>query len=212
MRRARQRRRSPLVGVVALVLAAAVAGTAAAGSGPEATGSASKTAKRALKKAKKANKKAKAARASADTAQSSANTANAKADAIKGRSATDDVCDPASGSFLDCVGVSLTLDRPGRVLVSSAANQVSEGAGRAEAFCRLEVDDATDPIPHDTRNDPGEDVTDNTASDAQNGFAHTAVTNVLAAGTHTFELSCGEDVGDAEIHDSLISAVALGSG
>jgi hypothetical protein len=130
-----------------------------------------------------------------------------------GRSAydPDQFCNPTSiTTFTDCVGVTFNLPRVGRVLMTAAGGQVSIG-GPAGAHCRLEVDDGTVAIPHPTNVFPGEQSTDNTTTQRTNPFSITAVTNPLAAGSHTFELSCRES-GDSEIHDSMVSAVMIGGG
>jgi hypothetical protein len=130
-----------------------------------------------------------------------------------GRSAydPDQLCNPMSiTTFTDCVGTTFSLPRAGRVLVTAAGGQVSIG-GPAGAHCRLEVDEGTAAIPHPTNVFPGEQSTDNTTTQRTNPFSITAVTTPLAAGSHTFELSCRES-GDSEIHDSMVSAVMIGSG
>jgi hypothetical protein len=130
-----------------------------------------------------------------------------------GRSGSDDSCS-AGLSFTDCVGVDLSLPRSGRVLVIAAGGQVSD-AGTEQGDCQIEVDDSPGPVPGGNIVAPGEDPTDNTdGGNSVNGFAITATTNVLPAGTHTFELSCDDDdVGPGEqfIQDSSISAVMVGS-
>jgi hypothetical protein len=81
--------------------------------------------------------------------------------------------------------------------------------------CRLEVDNATSPIPHTT-----ETVVGNTNLDFDNAsfesFAVgiTAVTNALSAGAHTLALSCRDDSGhaDGDLSDAKISALMIGSG
>jgi hypothetical protein len=215
--------------VLALIALTAVALTVPALGGsarPTAKISASvkKTAKKALQKAENAQQaadaaqssanaaqgSANAAQGSANAAQSSANAAQGSANAITGGSEFDDVCDPTSTTFDDCVGVTLTLAQSGRVLLNATGGQLSDPPpGPAEGDCRLEVDDSTATIPHSTTNSPGEDATDNTEGSAINGFALTAVTNVLPAGSHTFELSCSEDSGNQQINDSFISAVRI---
>ena len=199
-----------LVLALSALLAVALAVPALGGSaGPTATvaASAKKQAKKALKKAKTALQAADAAQGSADAAQGSADAAQGSADAITGRSAFDDSCDPASAAVLDCVGVTFTLAQPGRVLLNATGGQLTGAAG-AFGDCRLEVDDSTAPIPHSTTNEPGE-TSDNTSIGATNGFANTAVTNVLPAGSHTFELSCNDEGGGQRIDDSMISAVRI---
>ncbi|MGI9558007.1 MAG: hypothetical protein ACR2N5_08705 [Solirubrobacterales bacterium] len=136
-----------------------------------------------------------------------------------GRSAFVGFCDPGSATFVDCVGTTVNLPREGRVQITAAGGQRSltvEGRGD----CRLEVDDDTVAIPHSTTVEPGEDIsTEGTVDDhihtsgtGTNGFAITAVTDPLPAGSHNFELSCNEQVGNTQINDATISAVMVGSG
>jgi hypothetical protein len=196
--------------------------------------SALKQAKRARKAARAARMAAKAARATASQAQASADTAQTAAgqaqgaaasaqttasqtqvlaaQATIGRSAYSLTCDPTSTIvFLDCVGTTLALPRSGRVLLSATGGQASGGVP-THGLCRLEVDDSTGAIPHPAALRPGEVVTDNTDGSAQNGFAITAVTNVLPAGQHKFEMSCNEEIGDLAVLHSMITAVMIGAG
>ena len=130
-----------------------------------------------------------------------------------GRSAFSNTdCDPdSSGDLVDCVGIQdLSLPRAGRVLLIAAGGQFSDSAG-ADGDCHLEVDDSTAAIPAHPVVQPGE-TADNTDSLATNGFAITAVTALLPAGAHDFELSCTENVADTRIDDMTISAVMIGAG
>ena len=210
-------KRGYLVLALIALLAVALAVPALGGSArttAKTSASVKKTAKKALKKAENAQEAANAAQGSANAAQgvanaaqSSADAAQSSVDAITGASAYQDVCDPPDTNFLDCVGVTLTLSKSGRVLLNATGGQLTNAAG-AFGDCRLEVDDSTAAIPHSTTNTPGES-SDNTSSGATNGFANTAVTNVLPAGSHTFELSCSDDGGGQLIHDAMISAVRI---
>ena len=106
--------------------------------------------------------------------------------------------------------MTFTLAQSGRVLLNATGGQLTDTGTGAEGDCRLEVDDSTAAIPHSTTNSPGETVTDNTDGSATNGFALTAVTAVLPAGSHTFELSCSEDTANnTQINDAMISAVRI---
>ena len=213
-------KRHYLVFALGALLVVAVAVPALGGSSnPTATvaASAKKQAKKALKKAKLAQQAADAAQGSADAAQGSADTAQGSADgaqgsadAITGGSTFDAVCDPTSADFFDCDGVTLTLAQSGKVLLNATGGQLTDTGTAAEGECRLEVDDATAAIPHSTTNTPGEAVTANTDGAATNGFALSAVTNVLPAGSHTFELSCSEEPGDGtQVNDAMVSAVRI---
>jgi hypothetical protein len=147
------------------------------------------------------------AQASADGAQGTADAANSKADAITagGRGAS---CNPTqSGTFVDCVDVTLSLARSGRVLLSATGGQWSAGNAPADGDCRFEVDDSTTAIA--SSKSPGEQTTDNTSGSAQNGLALTGLTDVLPAGTYKFDVSCDEDQGDTRIEDFGITAVRI---
>jgi hypothetical protein len=128
------------------------------------------------------------------------------------RSGSDPSCDPfSSGNFTDCVGVDLTLPRTARVLLVATGGQTSFAAPPTDGDCRLEVDDSTGPVPGLNEISPGE-ITANTLNNERgNGFAYTAVTDVLGPSTHRFELSCDEDDADVEIDDSSITATMIGS-
>jgi len=153
------------------------------------------------------------AQGAADQAQTRAVQAQASAEqATLGRSAYNLSCDPSSPIvFLDCVGTTLTLPRPGRVLLNAAGGQASGGVP-THGLCRLEVDDSTAAIPNPAALRPGEVSFDNTDGNSQNGFAVTTVTDTIPAGLHKFEMSCTEESGDQAILHSMISAVMIGSG
>ena len=191
--------------VLALIaLPAVVLAVPALGGSTRPTANVSASVKRT---AKKALKRATNAQQTADAAQSSADAAESSVDAITGASAYQDNCDPPDTNFLDCVGVTLTLSKSGRVLLNATGGQLTSAPG-AFGECRLEVDDSTAAIPHSTTNTPGE-TDDNTSIGATNGFANTAVTNVLPAGSHTFELSCNDGFGGQRLKDTMISAVRI---
>jgi hypothetical protein len=106
------------------------------------------------------------------------------------------------------VGVNLTLPRSGRVLVVAQGGQASAG-GAADGDCRIEADESS--IGGDQGQAPGESE-DNTNPDANNGFALTAVSGILPAGLHRFEMSCDQDSGDQFINNMQISALAIAGG
>jgi hypothetical protein len=128
------------------------------------------------------------------------------------RSGSDDSCDPfGSSTFTDCVGVDLNLPRTARVLLVATGGQTTFSAAPAHGDCRLEVDDSPGAVPGLNVISPGEITANTTNNERGNGFAYTAVTEVLGAGVHTFELSCDEDDPDTEIDDSSITATMIGS-
>jgi hypothetical protein len=220
----------PAVVVATLALIAAVAGTAVAGPSANTSAAAKKTAKKALKRSKKAKSTAVEARGVAVRAQTVAEEAEGSAieargaatnavsiaEAVTGRSGRAGICNPTSPVFFNnCAGATLNLAERGKVLLIATGGQLSADANSpGRGRCRLEVDDRTDLVPHDTDVFPGE-VSVNTSSNAQlglatKGFALTAVTNALPAGFHTFELACGEAVPDIRVLSPMISAVRVG--
>jgi hypothetical protein len=121
--------------------------------------------------------------------------------------------DPVAKPFLDCASLTLTLPRPGRVLLVGAG-----GVGNASptppfvAGCRLEADDAevAGSLAYggqDFDTTPGMHF-----ASTPFGIATTAVTDVLAAGTHTFAFACQQTDPDAVVADAKISALAVGAG
>ena len=203
-------RPSPAMLVAVVALVGALAGTALAGSDVQSSALGKKKVKKIAKKE---------AEKAIDAAAPGLSVANAdNADAVDGvseeeltvgRSAFDGICDPNTTTFLDCVAVTLTLPRSGRVLLDADLGFFTD-AGGARGECLLEVDGGTTGIPHSTTGRLGE-ITDTTESSFTNGYARTAVTNVLAAGSHTFALSCNEDVANIVYNRALISAVMIGS-
>ena len=139
----------------------------------------------------------------------------------RGRSAFDDGCATSDTSFTDCGVVSVTLPRAGRVLIEGdgvfkiAVFDNAAGVVTFRGTCRLEVDNATSPIPHSTETVVGDTNIDfENASFDSYGVGINAVTNVLSGGTHTFALSCRDDSShaDGDLYDATISALMIGSG
>ena len=154
---------------------------------------------------------------SATTAASAASATTAsslsglpESDFTRGRSAYDPNrnCDPTTNvTFTDCVGVTFSLPREGRVLLVAAGGQEATAAG-GNGFCQFEVDGAT--VPGAGSVIPGQTV-DTSDEFVNAGFALTAVTPPLPLGSHTYELSCNETTAGTVIHDAQISAVMIGS-
>jgi hypothetical protein len=114
-------------------------------------------------------------------------------------------CDPG-GTPTDCVSTNLTLSRNGKVLLNATSEWASildPGTGQ----CALRVDGSE---LAGTSSDWGES-TDTTTQDTGNTGAVTALTGVLAKGTHTFALNCVTD-GDLFLFDGEITAVQIGTG
>jgi hypothetical protein len=139
----------------------------------------------------------------------------------RARSAFDDGCNTSETSFTDCAAVSLTLPRAGRVLIEADAIfkissfDDSTGVVTFRGTCRLEVDNATSPIPHSTETVVGDTNIDfDNASFDSFAVGINAVTNALSAGAHTFALSCRDDSSHAggALYDATISALMIGSG
>jgi hypothetical protein len=128
----------------------------------------------------------------------------ASAQAI-GRSGALTSCNPTSQTFVECGTVTLILPDRGRVLLTAAGGQFSQ-VSIARGQCRLEADGEVLP---NTTIKPGEESSDNTSAVGTNGFAITTVTPSLAAGQHSFRMTCNENLGDSVYGDDTISAVAL---
>ena len=170
---------------------------------------------------------------SADSATNATNATNAttlagasldsltigRSTAVSTGGGTSSSCDPTAATFVDCGTVSLTLPRPGRVLL--IANLAFDGQGGSQAYrgdCELTVDAAR----------VGSLVTAGSVSVVQAGDtdfigpgfnANTpagtglnAVSDVLAAGTHDFSLQCKEAGGTVEFPETYLSAVMIGAG
>jgi len=200
-------RPSPAMLVAVVALVGALAGTALAGSDVQSSALSKKKVKKIAKK--EAEKAIDAAAPGLSVANADAVDGVSEEELTVGRSAFDGSCDPNTATLLDCVAVTLTLPRSGRVLLDADLGFFTD-AGGAQGECLLEVDGGTTGIPHSTTGRLGEDA-DTTNSSATNGYARTAVTNVLAAGSHTFALSCNEDVANIVYNRALISAVMIGS-
>jgi hypothetical protein len=139
----------------------------------------------------------------------------------RARSAFDDSCATSDTSFTDCATVGITLPRAGRVLLEGdgvfriGSFDGSTGQVTFQGACRLEVDNATSPIPHSTETQVGNTNIDfDNASFESFTVGINAVTNALSAGAHTFALSCRDDSShaDGDIYDATISALMIGSG
>ncbi len=122
-------------------------------------------------------------------------------------------CDPTSTAFLTCATTGrIGLPTSGRVLLIGASswdNDLKEDPPNSGS-CHLEADgNAVGPAGSPFEVDAGEDTTIH--NPGQGGsIAVTAVSGVLAAGPHTFELKCNETDGSMFFTDSTISAVLLG--
>jgi hypothetical protein len=131
------------------------------------------------------------------------------ASVVTARSATDGDgnCDPNDTNFVTCVSVPLTLTHSGRVLLVGTGGVVIVSNPPVSATCRLAVDGVD---VAGSAQSAGDDVASHfDGEDA--GLATTAVTGDLAAGFHTFALSCRQDDPDATIHSAKISALLAGS-
>lgn len=114
-------------------------------------------------------------------------------------------CDPESSAFLSCARVTITLQRPARVLAMATGGQRSEGVP-ATSECEIRIDGTPTAISAN----PGEEGTDSTSASATNGFARTLVTpEPLAAGSHEIALACNQGLGDVRIQHPTIAAIAI---
>lgn len=130
---------------------------------------------------------------------------------------TSSSCDPSSSAFVDCGNVALTLPRSGRVLI--VADGTFDGANSLgyRGDCQLVVDGTRigSLISLGTVNvnanagavimGPGYNA------NTEDGFGMNAITDVLAAGAHTFALQCNQAGGSVEFSQTFVSAVMLGT-
>jgi hypothetical protein len=153
--------------------------------------------------------------ASADSATNATNAGNADtvggvpAEALTiGRYAFDDLCEPGV-AFENCATVTLPMPRAGRVLLNIGGQWHSDNpAGTSvRGLCRITVNGAV--LTSATEEGSLSQQTDGNQEQALSPV--TAVTGVLAAGSHTFALSCSDDIGDMDYTDTRITAVLLGS-
>jgi hypothetical protein len=153
---------------------------------------------------------------------STADTASALADGAVagltvGRSGADPdgTCHPAltdDKPFLECASVALTLPRAARVLLVGTGGVGKAGTGVPFVVgCRLQADGAgvagslsQGGMDYDTV--PGMHF-----GATPFGIATTAVTEVLAAGAHTFALACQQTDPDGLVADAKVSALAIGA-
>jgi hypothetical protein len=127
-----------------------------------------------------------------------------------GRSASGG-CDLATNSstFADCGDLSLTLPRPGRLLVVASATWRDTGPGpTTRGTCRLSVDGSA---VSSTATRYGQaslvfDTVDHRASLAMN-----TVTGALGTGQHTVRMECNDPVGAVSFSDGQESAVMVGT-
>jgi hypothetical protein len=108
----------------------------------------------------------------------------------------------------DCASVSLTLPRPGRVLLITSAPMHADADG-SSARCAVRANGTELP---GTETDPGnlQDTDDAQDSESANG-GMTTVTDVVPAGATTFTLRCADTGGNPHFRHTSISAVLLGS-
>ncbi len=116
------------------------------------------------------------------------------------------ICDPVSLTFTDCASTTLDLPHNGPVLLAGAGGAAGF-ASNAGGTCEFRVDGVLSTTPSVN---PGESSFDNTNTTSQNGFSLTAVTESLAAGSHTFVLACNQRFNNAQFYDTTISAMLAG--
>jgi hypothetical protein len=122
-------------------------------------------------------------------------------------------CDPDSTDFLTCASTgAINLPTSGRVLLIGASSWDNDLATEPpnSGSCHLEADgNSVGPAGSPFEVDAGEATT--THNPGQGGsIAVTAVSGVLAAGSHSFALTCNETDGSMFFTDATISAVLLG--
>jgi hypothetical protein len=114
-------------------------------------------------------------------------------------------CDPGATTAVDCASTTIELPRAGHVVAIATGATYGETSGAIAAGCDVRIDDVAQAL----EVSPGE-VTDNTSSGASNGFARTAVSPLLSAGSHKVALACRELDGDVRIDSPTIAAIAIG--
>jgi len=109
-------------------------------------------------------------------------------------------CNPTTAAFVECATLSVGAEQPSRLLVHGAGGQRAVGAFSG-GTCRIAVDGESlssavpgGPVPSD--------------ASSENGFALTAVSQVVGTGSHQVTLECNEQSGDTRIRSDL-SVLAL---
>ena len=152
------------------------------------------------------------AAAQADSASSAGNAntvGGVAADALTiGRSAFQGTCEPGV-TTVKCATLTLSLPRPGRVLLNTSGQWHSDDANgtSVRGVCRIMHNDAN----LTAATEEGSLAQHTDGHQAQALSSTTFVTSVLAPGDHEFSLACSDDVGDMDFTDTRISAVLLGS-
>ena len=128
-----------------------------------------------------------------------------------GRSGEGANCNPSSTTFIVCATTgAINLPTSGRVLLVGASSWDDNALAAPDSgTCHLAADGTTVGPNNSTAVDFGEATAVHTIGKG-GSVAETAVTGVLAAGTHTFTLQCNETDADVFLTDSTISAVLLG--
>ena len=124
---------------------------------------------------------------------------------------TGSSCDPASTTFVDCGTASLTLPRAERVLI--LANAQFDGANSGAGYrgdCKLTIDGTRIGGQVSAGSSDGLGVGFNGNNEAATGL--NAVTDVLAAGPHSFALQCNQAGGSIQFGHTYVSALAIGAG
>jgi len=114
-------------------------------------------------------------------------------------------CDPDSLNPTVCAEATIQLPRAARIMMIGTGGLYSDG-GPAQGTCQVEYDGR---FSGDIS--PGEVSTDNTDAAATEAFATTGLSSILPSGPHTVALKCNQRVGDVEISQPFIAAIALGA-
>jgi len=149
------------------------------------------------------------AAAQADSAANANTVGGVGVDALTiGRSVLGGTCEPGTSAIV-CVEVTLTLPRPGRVLLITGGQWYSEDAIGASVRGLCQIRHNGESLTSPTEEGSLAHQTDHIHEQAI--ATTTNVTNVLDAGEHTFDVSCSDEEGDMTFTDTRISAVLLGS-
>ena len=114
-------------------------------------------------------------------------------------------CDPNGPTPTTCADATIELPRAARILMIGTGGLYSDG-GPAQSTCQVEYDGR---FSGDIS--PGEVAADNTDAAATEAFAVTGLSTVLPAGPHTVTLACNQRMGDVQISQPFIAAIALGA-
>lgn len=152
-----------------------------------------------------------AANADSATSASSAGNANTLGGASlnsigKGRDAFDESCDPNSNGFVDCLGPTIAVTRPSKILIQTTGAWFSGGAAAAGGQCLLQENDVTISNAHEIGENTN--ITAPTRNAAMPSFVDVVTVN---PGTYRYEVTCNENTGDIKYKNQRVAVTTLGT-